>query len=48
MLGVADYSKVGEELGCKEGTALGVSVWYIEGITEGIVIESIEGCLECS
>ena len=48
MISVDDYSKAQDVLGCKEGTSLGVSVWYIEGITEGIMIASIEGCLECS
>ena len=32
MLGVSDYSKLWEELGCKEGASLGVSEWGVEGI----------------
>ena len=35
MLGVADYSKLGESLGCKESESLGVSEWGVEGTTEG-------------
>ena len=35
MIGVADYSKLVEETGCKEGKSLGVSEWVVEGTTKG-------------
>ena len=38
MLGVADYSKLGEELGCKEVASLGVSEWWVEGTTEDNIL----------
>ena len=42
MIGVADYYKVGEELGFKEVTLLGVSELSVEGNTEGNMIDFIE------
>ena len=38
MIGVADYSKLVEEIDCKEGTYLGVSEWGVEGTTEGNIL----------
>ena len=35
MLGVADSSKLGEELHCKENASLGVPDQFDEGIPEG-------------
>ena len=46
ILVVADSYKVKEELGCKEGTSLGVYEWSVEGITEVLIIGSIEVSLE--
>ena len=46
MISVDDYSKAQEVLGCKEVTSLGVSVWYVEGITEVIMIGTIESIIE--
>ena len=46
MIGVTHYSKVWEELGCKEGTVLVVSVWAVEGIHEVTMLGFIEDSLE--
>ena len=46
MIGVTDYSIVRELLGCKEGTSLGIYVWYIEDIPEGILLGPIEVSLK--
>ena len=46
MLGVTDSSRVWEELGCKEGTSLGVSEWVLEEITECYMIGPIESIIE--
>ena len=48
IIGVADYSKVGEEHGCKKVTSLAVSVRGFYVITEGTMIGIIEVSLECS
>ena len=45
MLSVTDSYKVGEELGCKEGTSIGVSEWSVEGISEEAMLDSIEGII---
>ena len=37
---LADYSKLGEELGYKEAVLLGVSQWDIVGIPEGTIIDT--------
>ena len=45
MLGLTNSSKLGEELDCKEDALLAVFLEYIEGITEGTILGTIEGLI---
>ena len=46
MLGIADSSKLGKSLDSREGALLGVSDWDVEGIPEGTMLGTNEGCEE--
>ena len=46
MIGVADDSKIGEELGYKEDETLGISEWSNKGIPEGAIIGTNLGSYE--
>ena len=48
MLCLTDYSKLGEELGFKEGASFGVPEWSTDGIIEGTILVHIECFLEYS
>ena len=42
MLSLANSSKLGEDIGCMEGTSIGVSKIAIKGITEATILGSRE------
>ena len=44
MLSLADYYKLGEQIGCMEGASLGVSKRAIKGITEATILGRKEFC----
>ena len=46
MLCLTDYSKLGEEIGFKEGAPFGVTEWSTDGRIEGTIIVNFEGFLE--
>ena len=45
MIGVTNYSKLGEDLGGKEDASLAVFLWLIGDITEGTMLGTIEGLI---
>ena len=46
MIGVTDYSQIGEEIGSKEPASIGVYWWYLVVIPEGNMLGLIEGSAE--
>ena len=44
ILSLADSLKLGEYIGCMEGTSFGVSKIYIKGITEATILGCKELC----
>ena len=45
IIGLTEYSKLGEELGYKEGVWLRVTKWNIEGIIKGTMLGCVEGLI---
>ena len=48
MICLTDSSKLGEDLGFKEGASFGVPEWSIDGLIEGTILVHVEGFLYCS